>query len=182
MNVVPFPHMLQIVYRDGLSLYPCMIIPYYLNLLHHTAMPMLSVDCSPDPPVPSETVFLLQIKYWTKRDPVLSCVLQFILSGWSDEPVDDIALKPYINRKLELSTQDRVILWGNCMVVPPHCHDSILDKLHLCHPGVSDTKMLSRMFVWSPPSVPLQPWKRPSNYGLDFIWTLLVHSWCGVFY
>ena len=59
MNVVPFPHMLQIVYRDGLSLYPCMIIPYYLNLLHHTAMPMLSVDCSPDPPVLSETVFLL---------------------------------------------------------------------------------------------------------------------------
>ena len=45
-----------------------------------------------DPPVPNETVFLLeniaesavsvkQIRTWTNRDPLLSRVLQFILSG-----------------------------------------------------------------------------------------------------
>ena len=154
-------------------------------------------ETSKDPPVPAETVLLLeqlsespisvkQIKLWTRRDPTLSRVLQFTLYGWPDKPPEDPAFKPYWTRKLELSTQDGVLLWGNRVVVPIPGRLPILDELHSCHPGVSRMKTLSRMFVWwpaldsdveekvkscsicqsnrpAPPAAPLHPWSWPTT-------------------
>ena len=53
----------------------------------------------------------------TERDPTLSRVQQFILSGWP-EVVRDPELRPYYTKRLELSTQDGCILWGNRVVSP----------------------------------------------------------------
>ena len=52
-----------------------------------------------------------------------SCVLQFTSYGWPDKPPDDPA---FLTKKLELSTQDGVLLWGNKVVVPILGHLPIL--------------------------------------------------------
>nr|MCH9717641.1 DDE-type integrase/transposase/recombinase [Gammaproteobacteria bacterium] len=151
-----------------------------------------------EPPVPIETVFLLdqiaespisanQIRSWTRRDPVLSKVLQFILSGWPTQlNPSDISIKSFYNRKLELSTQDGIILWGNRVVVPSPGQQLLLHELHACHPGIARMKSLARMFVWwpgldvdieryvkncaicqsqrsAPPAAPIHPWKWPTQ-------------------
>ena len=48
----------------------------------------------------------------------------------------EVELKPFLHRRLELSVQDGVILWGNRVVVPPQGRDLIIHKLHACHPGI----------------------------------------------
>ena len=74
-------------------------------------------------PIPGETVMFLEhldttpvtsqkIATWTKRDTVLSQVLDMTRRGiFPQHPSDD--LKPYVTRKNELSIQDDVLLWGN---------------------------------------------------------------------
>lgn len=151
-----------------------------------------------EPPTPTETVLLLeqiaespvsvnQIRLWTRRDPVLSKVLGYILNGWpTDKELLDTSLKVFNNRKLELSTQDGVILWGNRVVIPSPGRKPLLQELHACHPGVARMKSLARMFVWwpglddniehfvkgcttcqslqpAPPASPIIPWKWPTH-------------------
>ena len=160
-------------------------------------LPLPYVQEDIDPPVPVETILLLdelsespisvdQIKTWTRRDPLLSKILQFILSGWPHCLDLSSDLKPFVNRKLELSTQDGVILWGNRVVVPPPGRDALLKELHACHPGMARMKTLARMFMWwpcldsdieafvkhcstcqlqrpTPPASPIRPWKWPTQ-------------------
>ena len=111
-------------------------------------------------PQPGETVLLMdhlagtpvcsaQIKNWTKRDPVLSKVVQFTLQGWRTS-CEETELKPYTRRKWELSVEDGCLLWGRRVVIPPQGRSRILAELHAAHPGVSRMKALARSFVWWP--------------------------------
>ena len=108
-------------------------------------------------PVPAEMVLLTemlqsapitaaQIARWTRTDAVLSKVLRCIKEGWPEQ-VDE-ALKPYWQRRLELSVMDDCILWGNRVLIPKQGRPLILDELHGGHPGASKMKALARMFVW----------------------------------
>ena len=144
-------------------------------------------------PVPAEMVLLTemlqsapitaaQIARWTRTDPVLSKVLRCIKEGWPEQADD--ALKPYWQRRLELSVMDDCILWGNRVLIPKQGRPLILDELHGGHPGASKMKALARMFVWwikmdsdieqlvkqcpqcqqsqqNPPAAPLHPWQWP---------------------
>ena len=100
-------------------------------------------------PLPPELVLLLDhllldhlqeyvhhIRAWTQRDPLLSCVLQFIQSGWPDS-CEDVELRPFWVRKMELSVQENCVMWGNRVVIPLPGHVSVLQELHDGHPGVS---------------------------------------------
>ena len=114
----------------------------------------------------------------------------------------EVTLKPFFNRRLELSTQDGVLLWGNRVVVPPPGRDLILQELHACHRGTARMKTLARMFVWwpcldkdieqfvyacsvcqsqrpAPPPVPIRPWSWPttpwSRLHLDLAGPFLGH-------
>ena len=109
------------------------------------------------PPAPAEVVLLMEglcsapvsascVSRETERDPTLSRVQQFILSGWP-EVVRDPELRAYYTKRLELSTQDGCILWGNRVVVPKSVQGKILTELHEGHPGVARMKRLARMFV-----------------------------------
>ena len=171
-------------------------------------------DVPVDPPVPPETVLLLEqilespitvneIRNWTQRDPTLAKVHHFIMSGWPNElNTTDVSLAPYWNRKMELSTQEGVILWGNRVVVPPQGRDYILEELHAGHPGIAHMKKIARMFVWwphmdsnietcvkscsecqsqrpAPPASPIHPWMWPTRpwyrLHLDFAGPFMGH-------
>lgn len=143
------------------------------------------------------------IKEWTSKDPILSCVLRFLLTGWPDRKLDK-DYQPYTSRKNELSVIDGCILWASRVVVPPPGRQSLLEELHKSHPGISKMKALARSYVWwpgidteiehlvkscpvcqesrpSPAPAPLHPWEWPSQpwsrIHLDFAGPLHGHHY-----
>ena len=93
-----------------------------------------------------------QIEQWTGRDPVMSAVHSFVLKGWPNKIVDmkPEDIKPYQNRKSELSLHAGCLMWGNRVVVPPPGRSKLMEQLHDCHPGMSRMKNLARSSVWWP--------------------------------
>ena len=87
-------------------------------------------------PVPAETTLLMQhlegtpihsghIKKWTKRDPILSQVLRFILEEWPTKD-NSAELNPYFTKRSELGVEDGCVLWGARVVVPPQRRSKLL--------------------------------------------------------
>ena len=73
-------------------------------------------------PIPHETIFVLDqiaespitvthIRLWTRRNPVLSRVVDFTQTGWPNNwDKSDDKFRSFYLRRLELSTQDGVLL------------------------------------------------------------------------
>ena len=124
------------------------------------------------------------VRVWTRRDPKLARVLQYVQQGWPSEV--DPELQAFSAKRSELSAYDGCILWGNRVVIPKPGREAVLDELHEGHPGISKAKALARMYVWwpgidadiersvqlcmscqdvqpSPPAAPLHPWKWPTR-------------------
>ena len=95
-------------------------------------------------------------------------------------------LKPYYNRRLELSIEGGCLLWGMRVIIPSRLQDAILKDLHRDHPGIVRMKSFARSHVWWPGldksleqlanacqsclaakpsklSVPLHPWVWPTK-------------------
>ena len=180
----------------------------------HANADLLSRLPLPDHPakvlVPSETVLTMdrlqttpitakQIKQWTRRDPILSQVLDRVLSGWPRTTEATETLKPYERRREELSLQDGCLLWGNRVIIPDTAQARVLEELHVGHPGISRMKGIARGIVWwpgidkdienavrsccdcqenqkAPASAPLHPWEWPEHP-----WTRLHIDYAGPF-
>ena len=89
-----------------------------------------------------------QIRQWMDRDSVLSNVRRLVQFGC--ETISDVSLKPFQQRKEELSVHDRCVLWGGRVIAPPAGHSVVLEVLHDGHPGVTKMKQLARSIVWWP--------------------------------
>ena len=160
------------------------------------ALSRLPLKVSPTSiPTPPETVLLFnqlesspvtatQVRMETSRNPILSRVLQFVMSGWPRScPQEE--LKPYWYRRTELSTIQGCLLWGNRVVVPETLQQAVVRQLHESHPGIVRMKSIGRMFAWwphidqdledcvrkcltcqnnqsLPPVAPLHPWVWPT--------------------
>ena len=158
--------------------------------------------------VPTELVLLMEamedlpitaeiIRNWTKNDSVLSRVYKYTQHGWPTEIMSE--LKPFHQRKNELSTLKGCLLSGSRVVIPPQGRRQILSELHQGHPGISRMKRLARMYTWWPgmeesiemmvkecsmclkhqneaPATPLQPWKWPVPP-----WTRIHIDYAGLF-
>ena len=75
--------------------------------------------------VDSLPVTAQSIREATKKDCTLSKVLELTLNGWPHQIDDSFSdLKPYHQRKDELSIEDNCILWGRRVIIP----DSLRDK------------------------------------------------------
>ena len=126
-----------------------------------------------------------EIADWTKGDPIILNVYDFILRGWPNGE-NDPKFAAYRVRKEELSVQGGVVLWGSRVVIPPQGRDYVLRELHSGHPGVSRMKALVRSYIWypgldkdiekavstceaclqerkTPASAPLHPWEFPDG-------------------
>ena len=148
-----------------------------------------------EPSTPPELVLLMEhldespvtakhIQVWTRRDPVLSKVQQFVERGWPQNP--DKSLSAYSAKKNELSLYQGCVMWGARVIIPSRGRNAVLQQLHEGHPGMTRMKSLARMYVWwpdldsdieksvqqcchcqeqqsVPPVAPLQPWKWPSR-------------------
>ena len=120
----------------------------------------------------------------TRRDRVLSRVYEQVKNGWKEGNHDEL-LKPFYNRKSEITLHQGCLLWGIRVIVPAKLRSRIQDLLHEGHPGVVRMKAVARSYVWWPgidsqieqtvkccdgcqltqkmPQVaPLHPWEWPS--------------------
>lgn len=90
-----------------------------------------------------------EISAETKKDTVLNSVINRLQSGWrhSDSCSE---LATYFRKKLELSIQNGVLLWGRRVIVPNSLRPKILTLLHSEHSGISRMKSVARSYVWWP--------------------------------
>ena len=177
---------------------------YQYNMVFKAGKEHLNADCLSRLPLPvtdpveeHETVLMMreiedctlltadEIAEWTKYDPVLSHVHEYLLRGWPSQEANP-ELAAYRVRKDELSVQDGCVLWGPRVVIPPKGRQQVLQELHTAHPGINRMKSLARSYVWypgmdkdleklvqscevcqehrkSPPLAPLHPWEYPDG-------------------
>ena len=120
----------------------------------------------------------------SRTDPVLSKVILYTRKGWPSSVRD--TLKPYFQRRHELTVEENCLLWGTRIVIPSALRSSVLEDLHRDHPGVVRMKALARSYLWwpkldkeiescakrcdhcqavkgRPPPAPLHPWIWPDR-------------------
>ena len=126
----------------------------------------------------------VSIQSCSRKDPLLSRVIRFTRSGWPSTVAEE--LKPYHQRRHELTIEAGCLLWGIRVVIPKHLQRVVLQELHLSHPGVSRMKSIARSYFWwpgldkeienlvsactacqavrqAPASAPLHPWIWPTK-------------------
>ena len=92
-----------------------------------------------------------QIRIATQNDRVLKAVLEYCHKGaWPDVNQLTPELKPYYDKRDELSIEDGVLLWGLRVIIPLKYRPHIMSELHSSHPGIVRMKGLSRIHVWFP--------------------------------
>ncbi|KAL5466940.1 hypothetical protein EMCRGX_G031104, partial [Ephydatia muelleri] len=70
------------------------------------------------------------IERGTMSDALLRQVLKFTKDGWNKAGRVDDQLRPYFNRREELSTEGNCLMWGIKAVIPPGMRQHILKELH----------------------------------------------------
>ena len=111
--------------------------------------------------LPAEVVFLLQtldyspitseqIRIMTRRDPVLSKILDYVTTGsWPTNCVDS-NLSAYFNKQDEISIEQGCVLWGTRVIIPSRGRERVLELLHESHPGIVKMKSIARRVCWWP--------------------------------
>lgn len=90
-----------------------------------------------------------EIRKATASDNILRNILHWISYGWSEQCTSDL-LRPYWQRRTELTIQDGCILWGLRVCIPPVLCKQVLRELHETHVGIVRMKSLARAHVWWP--------------------------------
>lgn len=84
----------------------------------------------------------------TRKEPILSKVYDYLKNGWPEEPNEQI--KPYFNRKDQLTLEQNCILWGYRVIIPIKYRQQLLDELHSSHLGIVKMKSTARSYFWWP--------------------------------
>ena len=87
----------------------------------------------------------------TKKDPILSKVLEFTLNGWPKNLKKcEGDLRAFWNRRDELSHELGCLTWGARVVIPVKLRSTVMDILHSTHIGMNGMKSLARSYVYWP--------------------------------
>ena len=82
-----------------------------------------------------------------RRDPILSRVQRYVLTGW---PESDPLTNQFNRVRQELSIHERCVMRGTRVVVPPPGQATMLQLLHSSHSSVVKMKALARSYIWWP--------------------------------
>jgi len=75
-------------------------------------------------------------------------VLQYTKRGWPSKVPE--VLKPYHNRRDQLTLEGDCVMWGVRVIVPKKLQERVLEELHKSHLGIARSKALARSHVWWP--------------------------------
>ena len=89
-----------------------------------------------------------QVGKFSKRDRIISNVIDCVLSGWPSKVNEQF--KPYLCRRNELSVESSCLIWGNKIVIPFQLRQKLLTELHENHPRIVRMKALARSYIWWP--------------------------------
>ena len=89
-----------------------------------------------------------QVKRETQRDPLLVKVHDLVMKGWAI-PQDE-QIKPFYQRKGELTVHCGVLMLGHRVVIPVKLRNKVLSELHEGHLGIVKMKTLARSYIWWP--------------------------------
>jgi len=84
----------------------------------------------------------------TSKDEILRKVREYTMLGWPNK-IEEV-LKPFKNRRLELSVKEDCVLWGYRVIIPNSLRLELLEELHGAHLGVVKMKTLARSYFWWP--------------------------------
>ncbi|UYV81477.1 K02A2.6-like, partial [Cordylochernes scorpioides] len=84
----------------------------------------------------------------TEKDEVLSLAKFYTQQGWPEKVADH--LRPYFQRKLELTVDGECLVWGMRVVIPPSLRIKMLNCLHETHSGMNRMKAVARSHFWWP--------------------------------
>ncbi|UYV60689.1 K02A2.6-like [Cordylochernes scorpioides] len=84
----------------------------------------------------------------TEKDEVLSLAKFYTQQGWPEKVADH--LRPYFQRKLELSVDGECLVWGMRVVIPPSLRIKMLNCLLETHSGMNKMKAVARSHFWWP--------------------------------
>ncbi|XP_055585371.1 uncharacterized protein K02A2.6-like [Uranotaenia lowii] len=90
-----------------------------------------------------------QIIIESRRDKVISRVVEYLKSGWPQN-LEDGEIKKLFQRRDELSVEEGVLLWGFRIVIPAKLRKPLLCELHVVHIGIVKMKSLARSYFWWP--------------------------------
>ena len=147
MSILDAQRGIPVMASARLQRWALMLAAYDYSIVYRPGSKLANADCLsrlpipqsvPTPPVPGDTIMLLekmdefpvnvsQIRTWTNKDPLLSRVRKLVQCGFPEHLKSDNDLKPYLQRRFELSVQDQVLLWGQRVVVPPQGRTRVLD-------------------------------------------------------
>ena len=112
----------ELANADALSRLPHPSTTSLAKLLGELIQLINFISCTP--------VTAHNIKTWTDKDPILSKVQRYVLSGWPTTNTDP-SLQSYWSRRTELSVLDNcIILWCSHLVGPPPARRPLLEQLH----------------------------------------------------
>ena len=89
-----------------------------------------------------------QVKRETQRDPLLLKVHDLVMKGWWTQHDEEI--KPFYQRKDELTVHCGVLMLGHRVVIPVKLRNQVLTELHEGHVGIVKMKSLARSYIWWP--------------------------------
>uniref|UniRef100_A0A0A9W822 RNA-directed DNA polymerase n=1 Tax=Lygus hesperus TaxID=30085 RepID=A0A0A9W822_LYGHE len=93
-----------------------------------------------------------QLKRQILEDPVLSKVVRCIQNGWplSKTEVQEQELHTFFEKRLELSYEEKLLLWQGRLIIPASLRKSVMEVLHEGHPGITGMRSVARCHVWWP--------------------------------
>ena len=86
-----------------------------------------------------------QVQAATRRDPILSKIVDYMRRGWPKQVPDSI--RPY-QSKQEITIESECLLWGIRVIIPKRLQDRILQTLCQNDPGVTRMKAIARSYMW----------------------------------
>ena len=85
----------------------------------------------------------------TRKDYILSKVLDLVRYGWPKQLNGEI-LRPFFNIKNALSVEGNCLFYGQRIIIPSTCQETVLKMLHGTHTGMTKMKQLARSYFWWP--------------------------------
>ena len=102
-----------------------------VDMLEH---PVYHVTVTEELPVSSDV-----IREAMRKDPVLSRLHDYVLTGWPERCPEE-RMMPYFSHRHEMSCKRGCVLWGTRVIVPEKYREQLLNELHEEHQGVVRTK------------------------------------------
>ena len=76
--------------------------------------------------------------------------MEYCKTGWPRKQVMEAELVPYWKVRSSLTVHDGLLLYNDCIVVPPLLWEETLARVHEGHQGIERCRMRAKMCVWWP--------------------------------